>query len=119
MGLPTAEEQMEILEAWNDSLLRRHLAIRRPEDLSGAEYRAALAEAMKREVGPRPPSWGEAGPEDRDADEVMETFLLHLDYTDEDPVSRAWWWERLRWLRRCHPSKANGVGRALDRRRGK
>ncbi len=118
-GLPTAKEQVEILEAWQDSLLRRHLGILRPEDLSDEEYRVAYAQAHEAEYGHRPLPWDEAGPEDRDADEVVETLLLHLDYTDGDVVAREWWWERFRWLKRGHPTKARAVGRALDRRRGK
>ncbi len=118
-GLLTAREQVELLLAAQDDLIRRHLAIRRPEDLSDEEYRAAHAEAWRAEHGPCPPPWDEAGPEDRDADEVVETLLLHLDYTDGDTVARGWFHERLRWLKRCHPAKARAIGRALDRRRGK
>ncbi len=119
MGLPAAEEQVQILEAWQDSLLRRHLGILRPEDLSDEEYRAALAQAREGEYGPRPLPWHLSGPEDRDADEVAETLLLHLDFVDGNDVARLWWWERNDWLRRCHPVRAKEVGRALDRRRGK
>ncbi len=117
--LPTAEETVEFPLAAQDDRIRRHLAIRRPEDLSDEEYRAAYAQAYEAEYGHRPPPWDEAGPEDRDADDVVETLLLHLDYVDADTVARGWWWERFRWLKRGYPTNARAVGRALDRRRGK
>ncbi len=123
MNAPTidilnGEQVIDNLLAAQDDRIRRHLAIRRPEDLSDAEYRAAYDQAHEAEYGPRPPPWDEAGPDDRDVGEVVETLLLHLDYVDGDAVARAWWWERFRWLRRCHP-KARAVGRALERRRDK
>ncbi len=116
-GLPTAQEQVEILKAWQDGLLRRYLAILRPEDLSDEAYRAAHAEAWRVEHGPRPPPWDEKEPEDEDPWTVAATLLDHLDYVDGDVVAREWWWERSRWLGRCHPRRARTVKRALARRR--
>ncbi len=118
-GLPTAEEAVKLLKARQESRLRRHLAIRRPQDLSDAEHRAAVAQAWEGEHGPRPPPWNDAGAEDADPSEVVETLLIHLDFVDGDTVAREWWWERVRWLKRCHPRVARTVRRALDRRRGK
>ncbi len=116
-GFPTAEETVELLEAWQDALVRRHLGIRQPEDLSDTEYRSALARAREEEYGSRPRPWDEKEPEDEDPWTVAATLLDHLDFVDGDAVARLWWWERNRWLERSHPRRARTVNRALTRRR--
>lgn len=117
--LPTAEETVEILLAWEDALIRRHLAIRHPEELTDEGYRAALDVVTRRKYGPRPLPWDERDPGEAEPEDVEETLLSHLDFLDGDDAAKAWWWERCRWLRRCHPVRGRAVRRALDRRRGK
>ncbi|MEE9174521.1 MAG: hypothetical protein V3U30_06050 [Thermoplasmata archaeon] len=116
-GLPNSTETVDLLLATQDDRIRRHVGIRRPEDLSDEEYRIVYAQAHEAEYGTRPPAWDEKEPEDEDSWMVTATLLGHIDFVDGDAVARLWWWERDRWLARCHPRRARTVKRALARRR--
>ncbi len=115
--LLSGEESLRLLEEENNALIRRHLGILRPEELSDAEYRAALRQALDGEYGPRPRPLDEKEPGDEDPWRVAATLLDHLDFVDGDAVARGWWWERFHWLDRCHPRRARTMKRALARRR--